>query len=80
MAAAQTRLQAKGSPYRGSADVVRHIVREQGAQGLWVGSTPSMVRGRSTDAGAVQWVMTAISMVYVCKRSTHTWMTAVQRR
>lgn len=43
--AAQTRLQAKGSPYRGSADVVRHIVREQGVQGLWVGSTPSMVRG-----------------------------------
>ena len=51
--AAQTRLQAKGSLYRGSADVVRHIVREQGVQGLWVGSTPSMVRGQCTDAGAV---------------------------
>ena len=54
VAAAQTRLQAKGSPYRGSADVVRHIVREQGVQGLWVGSTPSMVRGRSAAGGALR--------------------------
>ncbi len=40
---AQTRMQAKGNPYRSSMDVVRHIVREQGVRGLWVGSTPSMV-------------------------------------
>ena len=40
---AQTRMQAKGNPYRSSMDVVRHIIREQGVRGLWVGSTPSMV-------------------------------------
>lgn len=52
--AAQTRLQAKGNPYRGSAGVVRHIVREQGVRGLWFGSTPSMVRLQQHSAPAAE--------------------------
>lgn len=53
---AQTRLQAEGNPYRSSADVIRHAVREQGLRGLWVGSTPSMVTPWATPACA--WPMT----------------------
>ena len=52
LACAQTRLQAKGNPYRSSADVIRHAVREQGLRGLWVGSTPSMVTAWATPACA----------------------------
>jgi hypothetical protein len=64
LACAQTRLQAKGNPYRSSADVIRHAVREQGLRGLWVGSTPSMVTAWATPACA--WPMPGGCRCYGC--------------
>ncbi|KAK9843973.1 hypothetical protein WJX81_000833 [Elliptochloris bilobata] len=65
----KTRLQAKGSPYRSSTDVVRHIVREHGVRGLWVGSTPSMARAAVLTSvqcavydGTKRWWMAATGM------------------
>ena len=40
----KTRLQARDSPFRNAAEVVRYVAKEQGISGLWTGTTPSVVR------------------------------------
>lgn len=40
----KTRLQARDSPFKTAASVVRHVVKDQGISGLWNGTTPSVVR------------------------------------
>lgn len=40
----KTRLQARDSPFKNGAAVMRHVVKEQGVSGLWTGTTPSVVR------------------------------------
>ena len=39
----KVRLQAKGSPHRGVAAVVRHVTTRHGLKGLWKGTVPSAV-------------------------------------
>ncbi|BDA43544.1 probable mitochondrial uncoupling protein 2 [Coccomyxa sp. Obi] len=46
----KTRLQARDSPFRNAADVVRYVVKEQGVSGLWTGTTPSVIRAAALTA------------------------------
>ncbi|KAK9915359.1 hypothetical protein WJX75_008003 [Coccomyxa subellipsoidea] len=46
----KTRLQARDSPFKTAASVVRHVVKDQGISGLWNGTTPSVIRAAALTA------------------------------